>query len=185
MASFWEDLAQGLSSGIFGQAAQSFDPYAADRGMRQGAINKAMADYDTMLSKPGGFVPEGYRKMLYGQAEETRRSGRPMAGGSAWMENAVAGDKNAINFALAKQELDSAQQQRQYLAQLMGVAQPQQYLPRQAGAIEKGLSGPMQRGADEFSDWIFGPKKKPAQPAYNPQSGMKVGQEYNTDFGNL
>src|SRR3972149_924535 len=156
MASYWEDLFQGLGSGIFGQAASSFDPYAEDRQMRQGAINKAMLDYDKMLSTPGGMIPQGYRDMLYKQSDENIRSQRPQAGGSAWLNDASARGRNEINLGLVKQELDQANAQRNYLSQLMGISQPQSYLPRQAGAIEKGLSGPLQRGSDEFSDWIFG-----------------------------
>lgn len=166
--------------GLFGKGASSYQTEnPADQRMRQQAIQNSMQQYDQMLAKPGGMIPDAYRKMLQGQSEEQIRSSRPGASGSGALEDLIARSKNQINLDLVKQELEQADRQRNYMAQLMGMGRPQQQLPRQAGAIEQ-VGGRMfgQGMSDIFglSNQSDKGKGRSINQGTNPTGGLGVGQ---------
>jgi hypothetical protein len=163
--------------GLFGKGASSFSQEnPADQRMRQQAIANSMSQYDQMMAKPGGMIPDAYRKMLQNQSEEQIRSSRPGAAGSGALEDLVQRSKNQVNLDLVKQELEQADKQRSYMAQLMGMGRPQQYQKREAGAVE-GLGGTMfgQGMADIFGLNQPG-KGRSIQQGTNPTGGMRAGQ---------
>jgi hypothetical protein len=143
--------------------------------MRQQAIANSMSQYDQMMAKPGGMIPDAYRKMLQNQSEEQIRSSRPGAAGSGALEDLVQRSKNQVNLDLVKQELEQADKQRSYMAQLMGMGRPQQRLPREAGAVEQ-VGGNMfgQGMADIFGLNKPGTQRSPVQGT-NPQGGNSQG----------
>jgi hypothetical protein len=163
--------------GLFGKPSSSFSQEnPADAQMRRQAISNAMSNYDQMMAKPGGMIPDAYRKMLQNQSEEQIRSSRPGASQSGALDDLIARSKNQINMDLVKQELEQADRQRQYMSQLMGMGRPQQYMPRQAGAVEQ-VGGNMfgQGMADIFGLNQGKGSGRSIQQGTNPQGGMAAG----------
>lgn len=178
--------AGALMSGksLFGKPEGQFDPYAQDRGVRMQALSNAMADYDKMMSTPGGMIPDQYRKMLHAQNEEQARSARPGAGGSGWLEDTIARGKNDINLKLVQQELEQADKQRQYMQSLINMQQPTQHLQGAPGVLETVGSQLLGRGVAGAADELMGStqqkKGKQRSPVQgrNPQGGMAVGGDF-------
>lgn len=186
----WSNLlGSGLAAGagalmsgksLFGKPEGQFDPYAQDRGVRMQGLSNAMADYDKMMSSPGGAVPDQYRKLLHAQNEEQVRSARPGAGGSGWLEDSVNRGKNDINLKLIQTELDQADKQRQYMQALMGMNQPTQQTPAEPGLLQGAGTALMGRGISGLADELMPASKKGKQRSIvqgrNPQGGMNAGQ---------
>jgi hypothetical protein len=165
--------------GLWGKPSSTFQQEnPADAQMRRQSISNAMSNYDQMMAKPGGMIPDAYRKMLQNQSEEQIRSSRPGASQSGALDDLIARSKNQINLDLVKQELEQADKQRQYMATLMGQARPQQRLPREAGAVEQ-VGGNMfgQGMADIFglNQGKASGKGRSIVQGTNPQGGMSAG----------
>jgi len=156
MAGDFSDFLSNLWGSVGGTGAGSFDPYSQDRQARMQALTGAMGNYDRSMSTPGGFIPDQYRRMLLNQSDESIASARPGAGGSGWLADAQARSRNDINLKLAQTELDQANQQRNYIAQLMGQAYPQSYKPAQSGMLQSAGNMLAGQGTAAFGRQMFG-----------------------------
>jgi hypothetical protein len=162
--------------GLFGKPSGSYSQEnPQDQALRQNMVRNAMTQYDNMVSKPGGMIPDAYRKMLQNQSEEQIRSSRPGAAQSGALEDLISRSKNQINLDLVKQELDQADKQRTYMAQLMGMGRPQQHLPREAGAVEAVGGNMFGQGMADIFGLNQGKQRSPVQGT-NPTGGMTAGQ---------
>jgi hypothetical protein len=182
MASFWDNFVGSLVGKPTQPAQyQAFDPYAQDRQMRMDAYKGAMADYDKMMSTPGGAIPQGYRDMLTSEAERNVRAANPGAAQSGVLADKVVRAKNQVNMDLMNTELGQLNQQRNYMQAILGMNQPtqqQETMPsttQQAGMLQKGVGDLAGRGFRQLGDVILGTKEeddKSRQP-----------QPYNFGYG--
>jgi hypothetical protein len=182
MAGDFGDFLSSMWGDVAGIPAGSFDPYKQDRGARMQALTGAMGNYDKSMSTPGGFIPDQYRKMLLSQSDEGIASARPGAGGSGWLADAQARARNDVNLKLAQTELDQANQQRNYIATLMGQQMPEQYRPQQGGMLQKAGGNLAGRATNAFGRSMFG--NDPQEDAYSQYLKMMMGGKTNTP-GNL
>lgn len=167
---FWDDFL----GGIVGKPARTVDPYAQDRMVKMDMLKRGMADYDRMMSTPGGAFPPAMRRQLQDESDERIAAANPGAGQSGFLLDRQARARNQINTDLAFKELDMLDKQRGYMAQLAGQAMPTQEMPAQPGMLQQGAGQLAGRATTALGDWIFGREKEPEdqQAKKNKQGGF-------------
>lgn len=165
--------------------ASTFDPYATDRMQKMDMLKGAQADYAAGMQAPLGFLDPEMQRFLESKTREDVRSANPKAGGSGWLADREGTEMLKLRMAMLDKNLSQQNQQRDYMAKLAGIQQPQQYVSGETGMLSaaggsmmggaaEGLGNAVGQGVGNFVDWLF---KKPNQQ----QNGMNVG--YSNPMG--
>jgi len=123
--------------GLLGRAPKEYDPYAQDRQLRMQALQGAMGQYDQMMSKPGGAIPDAYRQKMLGEVETDTRNRYAGQGQSGFTNDRVARNQNDLRMKMLDTELGQLNKQRDYMGQLIGQNQPTQQIPGQTGVLQQ------------------------------------------------
>ena len=171
--SFWDDF----TGALIGRSPKTVDPYEQDRQVRMNLISRGMADYDRMMSTPGGAFPPAMRRQLQDESDERIAAANPGAGQSGFLLDRQARARNQINTDLAFKELDMLDKQRNYVAQLAGTNQPTQYVAGETGMLQKGASDLAGRGVRQLGDVIFGREQESDDQKKSKIGGLRVTPE--------
>lgn len=142
--------------GIIGRGPQEYDPYKEDRNLRMQALQGAMGQYDTMMSKPGGAIPEDYRKQMLGDVEKNIRNSYAGQGQSGFTNDRVVRGQNDLRMKMLDTELNQLNKQREYMGNLIGMHQPTQQIPGETGLLQKAGSDLLGRATRAAGDAIVG-----------------------------
>lgn len=168
--SFWDGFMQSL----VGKPSGSFDPYEKDREAKMGALKQGMADYDKMMSTPGGAFPAAYRQQMLDESDERTAAANPGAGQSGFLADRQARNRNDINMKLVDRELGMLDKQRDYNQALLTSSQPMQQSPAEGGILQAVGGNLAGRGANAAGDAIFG---NPEQDKKDKQSKDLAGRQ--------
>ncbi len=172
---FWADLGDK----IMGKSAGSFDPYAKDRQVRMDALKGAMANYDQMMSQPFGFIPQAYQNQMRKDVTEQQNNQYQGQGQSGFAADRMARAQNDLSMKMLNTNLTQANKQRDYIQQLEGQNQPEQYQKAQEGLLSQ-VGGQMASTAanklgGQFANWagdkLFGSSENSDE---RNQGGMNV-----------
>ena len=176
---FWDDVL----GGVIGRAPKTVDPYEKDRAMRMDAYSRAMGDYDTMMSTPGGAIPQAYRDQILGEAEKGVRNANPGAGQSGFTEDRVVRAKNDARIKMLDTELGQLNKQRDYMSNLIGMNQPTQQQPGQTGMLQEVGGQMLGRAAGSGMDAILGTKEETDEDRIKKLFGTRTNAGGGPDNG--